>query len=696
MTLRLLVLSGCLLLATGVRAQRMTAAQLSNFAGTNGLYLNPASIADSRWGTHINLATVSMQASSQPRLPAAIVPFAETGLKLRGQEMAFKEIDLRGPGVMVQLRGSQAFAITTRYRADVNLTGNYDLLNWFRGDKTPLPNGTRSEQLNADAFGEIAVSYAMPALNWQQHFLKAGGTVKYLRGLHNSSLFAEGQFGAPAGQLSYTINQLQTTYSDLATLSDLTIGDALVGQVPGSGTGFDVGFTYEFRPQAESFRYTMDGKPLSDVTQNKYRVRLGVSLLDIGSIRYQNASTWSVPPRSGTLQQAAVQPPARPWQIRDAVARSLGIVPEGSVGDINVALPRTLSVQADVALKNGWFVGAAFWRPAQPLTSAQHRSALLSVGPRYESKDTELSLTGNYWQTLGKFSIGAHLRAGIFTIGTDNLLGFFSDNGLAAHAFAGVTLPFGAKRPRDTDGDYVSNRVDKCPNLAGVWAFKGCPDTDADGIEDKFDNCPQEAGPADKNGCPDADGDGIFDKNDACPNQPGIAKFNGCPDTDNDNIPDKDDECPTVAGTPALGGCPDADADGLRDSQDACPNEAGLKELDGCALKAVTTAAAANTAALSASALSTTEAMLLEQLNRSFLRGPMSDEAALAGLKTYLAATPGRVVALEFSGSNQEQLVRVATLFKDELGAYFGNTERFRFTVVPRTGQAAGLRVVIQ
>ncbi|AQG80213.1 DUF5723 family protein [Spirosoma montaniterrae] len=693
MTLRLLVLSGCLLLAAGVRAQRMTAAQLSNFAGINGLYLNPSSIADSRWGTHINLTTVSMQANAQPRLPASIVPFAEAGLKLRGQEMALKAIDLRGPGLMVQLRGSQAFAITTRYRADVNLAGNYDLINWFRGDKTPLPNTTRSEQINADAFGEIAVSYAMPVLNWQQHFVKAGGTVKYLRGLHSSSLSVDGQFGAPAGQLSYSIDRLQTTYSDLTTLSDLTFGDALAGQVPGNGTGFDLGFTYEFRPQADSYRYTMDGKTLSDVTVNKYRVRLGVSLLDIGTIRYQNASNWSVPARTGTLQQSAVQPPARPWQIRDAIAQSLGIVPEGSVGDLNVALPRTLSVQADVALTNGWFVGAAWWKPSQPLASAQHRSALLSFGPRYESKDTELSLTGNYWQTLGKFSVGAHLRAGIFTVGTDNIVGFFSDNGLTAHVFAGITLPFGAKRPRDTDGDYVSNKVDRCPDVAGVWAFRGCPDTDADGIEDKNDNCPQDAGPTATNGCPDADNDGIFDKNDACPNQSGSTRFSGCPDTDADNIPDKDDECPTVAGMPALGGCPDADADGLRDSQDACPNEAGLKELDGCALKAIATPAVATSAV---PALSATETALLEQLNRSFLRGPMADETALAGLKTYLESTPGRLLSFEFSGSNQEQLVRVATLFKDELATYFGNTDRFRFTVVPKAGQAAGIRVSVQ
>ena len=45
----------------------------------------------------------------------------------------------------------------------------------------------------------------------------------------------------------------------------------------------------------------------------------------------------------------------------------------------------------------------------------------------------------------------------------------------------------------------------------------------------------------------DSDGDGIYDKNDKCPNEPGLEEFEGCPDTDSDGIPDKDDNCPDVS-----------------------------------------------------------------------------------------------------------------------------------------------------
>ena len=43
---------------------------------------------------------------------------------------------------------------------------------------------------------------------------------------------------------------------------------------------------------------------------------------------------------------------------------------------------------------------------------------------------------------------------------------------------------------------------DKCPTVAGLTAFMGCPDTDGDGIEDPKDKCPNTYGPISNNGCP--------------------------------------------------------------------------------------------------------------------------------------------------------------------------------------------------
>ncbi|NQV76527.1 MAG: OmpA family protein, partial [Bacteroidetes bacterium] len=57
----------------------------------------------------------------------------------------------------------------------------------------------------------------------------------------------------------------------------------------------------------------------------------------------------------------------------------------------------------------------------------------------------------------------------------------------------------------------------------------------------------------------DSDGDGVADKLDKCPNTEAGIKVDGsgCPlDVDADGVPDSKDACPTVKGTAALNGCP--------------------------------------------------------------------------------------------------------------------------------------------
>lgn len=148
--------------------------------------------------------------------------------------------------------------------------------------------------------------------------------------------------------------------------------------------------------------------------------------------------------------------------------------------------------------------------------------------------------------------------------------------------------------PLDTDGDGIYDYLDKCPDTpANVKVdADGCPvDTDKDGIPDYLDKCSDspENAKVDANGCPmDSDKDGVPDHLDKCADTPANAKVdaNGCPmDSDKDGVPDYLDKC---ADTPAnvkvdANGCPiDSDKDGVPDSQDKCPNVPGLKENKGC------------------------------------------------------------------------------------------------------------------
>jgi len=114
---------------------------------------------------------------------------------------------------------------------------------------------------------------------------------------------------------------------------------------------------------------------------------------------------------------------------------------------------------------------------------------------------------------------------------------------------------------KDTDGDGILDKNDKCPTVAGVAKYDGCP-------------------------VPDTDGDGINDDNDKCPTVKGLAKYNGCPipDRDKDGINDEEDKCPDVAGVARYQGCPvpDRDKDGINDEEDKCPDVPGVRENNGC------------------------------------------------------------------------------------------------------------------
>ena len=142
-----------------------------------------------------------------------------------------------------------------------------------------------------------------------------------------------------------------------------------------------------------------------------------------------------------------------------------------------------------------------------------------------------------------------------------------------------------APAPRDSDGDGVTDDLDKCPDTPKgvVVDADGCPvDSDGDGVPDYLDKCPDtpKGVAVDANGCPavgDADGDGVADDLDKCPDTPKgvVVDADGCPvDSDGDGVPDYLDKCPDTPRGAAVdaNGCPlDSDGDGVYDYLDKCP-----------------------------------------------------------------------------------------------------------------------------
>ena len=109
------------------------------------------------------------------------------------------------------------------------------------------------------------------------------------------------------------------------------------------------------------------------------------------------------------------------------------------------------------------------------------------------------------------FLLGTMMRLGPVVIGTNDILNYINKDVFGASFYFLLKIPVRYKMPRDKDNDKVSDKIDKCNEVAGTWEFKGCPDRDNDHIPDTDDKCPDAAGSLEMKGCPDLDGDGITD-----------------------------------------------------------------------------------------------------------------------------------------------------------------------------------------
>lgn len=632
----LITLLFLLWLPASISAQEFLPFLNSNYAGVNGVILQPASIADSRY--KVDVCLLGLGASFYNNYASMDRYMFFNSGKLKGVRIidagyvAFNDnsdlksiymnSDIHTMSFMINLSDKDAFAITPRTRFAINADNItptlakliYEGLNYPDSWLKRLDNANLSLQMNS--WFELDAAYGRVLLDDQKHFLKAGATVKVLQGLGSGYLYAK--------DLSYQFDDTSTLslfQSDIKYgISDnfnLDKDNSNYNFATDLSLGFDVGFVYEYRPNFEKYRFEMDGKTgLWRKDLDKYFIRAGISLLDVGRVRYKKSSAsqdFNADIRDWDLSKLEIN------SIQDFndTLRNRFIFASKDEPQFFMNLPTAISAQIDLNLSHGFFVNFSPYIALNKGTKDQNKIHALTsytFTPRYDGRTLGFFLPLQL-NSYKQFNAGVGVHLGQFWVGSNDIISFMLANGFqyGGSAYMMLKVPIFNKKIKDRDGDKVSDSKDLCKEVPGLWAFKGCPDTDGDSIQDAKDHCPEIPGIKAMNGCPDADGDGITDADDACPDtkgllefdgcpdsdgdsiidsqdecpfQAGLAVFHGCPDTDGDGVPDKNDLCPTVSGNPESKGCPfiDTDGDGVKDSEDACPNEAGLIENKGCPL----------------------------------------------------------------------------------------------------------------
>lgn len=603
----LLMFASCYL-----HAQSYPGYRSSNYAGVNGVFFNPANIADSRYKWDVNVFGIDgFVGNNQNELKFKDITkssFNADSLKsklLRGNGdnlKALSRVDILGPSAMFNVGPRTAMAVTTRARIFANSSGINGRLagavidGGEAKDAYPFNFAMSRGIVNTAGWTEIGVSVGQVLTPKEsQHFLKGGLTLKYLAGVANAFLEMNNfngtvNTGAGGTYLTNTTGQVKLNTTE-ANFADYDFGDFF--KFNGHGVGGDIGVVYEYRIKQDYSMYT------NDRWVNKYKLRVGVAVLDIGEIKFNKNSnqsgSWNTNIPAGQQFLLSQFKDKSVSDYKEILDNSPFFTPTANnTDDYKISLPTTVQANIDYNIAGPFYVNLA----GQFATSKTNGLNLYAYNsytltPRVENARWGISVPINY-NELTDFNAGLSLRFGPVFLGSGSVISSLFDSKQAdLHFGVRFGMPYKKKVKPDTDKDGVYDDQDKCPTVPGVARYQGCPvpDTDKDGVNDEQDSCINEPGLAKYNGCPipDRDKDGVNDEIDECPDQPGSGQFHGCPDTDGDGIPDKDDKCPTVRGIAKYNGCPppDRDGDGINDDDDACPDKPGPVSSKGCPVEDV-------------------------------------------------------------------------------------------------------------
>ena len=332
-----------LLISYLANAQDFVGFNQSNYAGVTGIYQQPASIVDGRMKFDMNLAGLNVMiynnyigmdrsalkrgkdANGNTTFPAFNDPKFNTNYLSEKNSSSDKSIyfsnRIVGPSFMININRKNAFAISSGVRTYVNIDGiSPDLaklaFNEFKYPSLWVQNlKNKSLSIQEMSWAEYGLTFAHVFKDDNEHYFKAGATVKLLQGIQSAYVFVE--------NLDYNFQTKDTVSlfnSDVkyGHSSNLNVGDiSFGGNNTGTkvfdysqsypGIGFDFGFVYEYRPDYKKYKYDMDGqKDLWRKDKNKYKLKIGLSVTDMGSIKFKkggvgndfhaNVSLWNLKP----------------------------------------------------------------------------------------------------------------------------------------------------------------------------------------------------------------------------------------------------------------------------------------------------------------------------------------------------------------------------------------------------------------
>lgn len=432
--LTLLIITASLRLA----AQEQLGIRTSNYAGVNGLTLNPAGSLTSPFRWDVNLVEFSQffennflfvenfrlldvlrmptDFALRPDLIERNRPAPSNALIVdfyRRKEGTFYgdfSLNIMGPSFMLRLGDWTTVGLYTRARTALNardVPGNLGYYEYAE-QEFGIPLNVDPFKISAMAWSEIGLNYARSS-ETAYGDLSIGGTLKFLQGyegayvrneepIHITQLRGSRLAGTPGRFL----------YGHASSITEDTVWQL---RRHGVGAAIDVGVTFTILDEEE------DG----------YKWKFGFSLLDVGAITFNRAAEQHDVRISDslTIDLKAYEDFTSTNQvdsILEVFSRQILKDPTASLVSrkFGMWLPTALSAQAEVAITPFLFVNASLIQGIPLSNKAILRNSIAAITPRFESRWIEVALPISMlnWQ---QFRTGAAVRLGYFWFGTDDL-----------------------------------------------------------------------------------------------------------------------------------------------------------------------------------------------------------------------------------------------------------------------------------
>ncbi|MDC6352368.1 DUF5723 family protein [Zeaxanthinibacter sp. PT1] len=444
------------LMTTLIYAQSSPGSNFDNYGGIYTAIANPANIVDSKHKVDIGVAYNHLSYAEYGDIPLYYVedPTGFNGIEytenldndaaVNTSALADRDVIVSG---MFSLNARHALAITARSRAFIN----YDDFNgylWeginseFSQDAITIANPALNSSTHH--WKEAGLSYALVLANAENHFLKFGGTFKYLMGAGATQLDGNlnGDYQNDIGQddlrLDGSLNYINTFPEDYFSENQNNLQDLVFNSsVQGTGIGGDIGMVYEWRPR--STNRVDEGVNASALT--KYKFRLSAAVLDLGTITYKDFVSEEFLINDVEFKGREIRQDNGLLNTLRKNTNDVTVVP--TTGDAVVSLPTSLQLNFDVLLKNGanHYLNLNYMAAMSSSGSiySSDRLNLATVSYRYETRNFSVYTPISYSTDLQEITGGIGMRLYFLTIGSATLSNLFME-GYVDNLFVGINF----------------------------------------------------------------------------------------------------------------------------------------------------------------------------------------------------------------------------------------------------------------